>query len=211
MIKKYDVMNLLVKEVKCGEYIRSIEIIKKSKDSGIDLVSTCLVSGVIDDCINLGLLQRIGAGTLKRTDISDTEWIKLVQELKIKRSFKNGLYINSISDKICDDIINILKEYKNANAAMIKERIKGISQYELTSRLKKLKEDGVIEFVGEHSANRFYKLKTITKSYDEQIAILKNEIIILKAAFISISKKLQQGQNINTIMIETGKMIEEMI
>lgn len=188
------------------------------------------IDNIIRFSIKGGFLTRHFMGVYARLSISDQDWINYInqQEIATHRVTINGDYTH---EEGCQKIIALLQEHvpNPLSTKIILEKMKGtLTKMQIKSRIRVLHDHKVIQRVGA-SCSTAYTIYGFGPIVEERTDLIDRDINktqlrfeqdtfqqiiqqnrILKAAFISIAKKLENGEEVRDVLVQTGKLISEM-
>lgn len=223
------VLKLFDKLIEKNKIYKNVNIHKNIANSFECPPGICTLSRAMKIATDKGFITRIKNGHYIRNEnnLSTNAWNKIIDE--VAQTFvKKNKGIDIKTDVFCCAILEILKTNSPIPVPARKfadiTKTYGYTRGVIDKRLRLLQDMKIIEQRGVHSASMYslyniemptqkeiLVLKTKTEELlDEKIKELTNQNNIFKAAFISIGQKLEKGEDIKQVLIDTGKLISEM-
>lgn len=191
------------------------------------VVMKSTLSGVVRLAKQLSLIRPLFSGVYVRGQkITPDHWRSLVDEFFSERAKRNhgNRRIDVCTDAISLEVVKVLQKYSPmqlSTSTMLLEIPDALSVQNLQNRLRIMRDRKLIYSVGSGNKTAY----CLPSDYDEnvkgELGAVQNIVLefrelqkknsILLGAFISISRKLEEGEDIKQVMIDTGKLIEEMV
>jgi hypothetical protein len=221
-LSRAQTLPLIPKVLKSGEILSSNEILNKiaqtlKEDSYLTI--NCIRS-VLKIAIKQNLIapvydnnNRIRAYHILSHDVQ--KWNDITKEETISNKLSEGINRIGLHEDYTKKILDIISQYspnpinfiiihehfKKLNLSMSEIKLKNL----IKNRLKFLVKYNYIKTNNEHN-RMVYFIPSLIKNNKSQ----ESQINILKAAFITIGKKLKNGEDVRDVLIKTGELVSEM-